>query len=257
MTQSSKRIAVVTGAAGLIGAQICAALIAEGTHVLAVDVEPCTVPGVELLLGDVANAETIKQMATRVATSHGHVDWFIHAAAVTGRTGGRDRSGALADIELEVWNEALSVNLTSALICVQRFLPLLRSSADPRILLIGSIQGLIPTLGSGAYAVSKSALVGFTRQLAAELAGEGILVNMIAPGPIADADEAQRLRASAMEDVTPLKRFGSPQEVALAVTSVMHDVFGYMTGVVIPLDGGEHLRPRSGPKRPHATRTDI
>lgn len=245
MTASAQRLAVVTGAAGLIGAEICAALTRRGARVVAIDVVSAAGTDGDVFCADVTDPEAVAQVAARVEAAYGHVDWLVHAAALTARTRGRALVGELASLDLDLWNELLDGNLSGALVCVQRFLPLLRRSPAPRVLLVGSIQGIVPTFGTGAYGVSKAALAALTRQLAAELARDGVAVNMLAPGPIAAAEE----RAGVGLGPTPMGRFGSPEEVAGAVCCLMDESFGYMTGAVIPFDGGEHLRPREGPER--------
>lgn len=235
MSARAARVAVVTGAAGLIGAEICAELRRGGARVAAVDV----VPAHDGLCVDVTDPEALARVADRIRDEHGDVDWLIHAAAVTARTPGRSMGGELAGIDLRVWRGILDDNLTGALVCVQAFLDQLRRSTAARVLLVGSIQGLVPTLGSGAYGVSKAALGALTRQLAAELAPDGVAVNMLAPGPVVEVGAPGAAP-------TPMGRVGSPAEVAGAVARLLDESFGYMTGAVIPFDGGEHLRPRQG-----------
>jgi 3-oxoacyl-[acyl-carrier protein] reductase len=235
----------------LIGACITERLVAGGWRVVAIDRNAVTVPGAAAYEVDVANPAAVAVVASQVRDTHPTVDCLIHAAALTGRSPGPDRSGKLADLRLDVWDEYLRVNLTSALICVQAFLEQLRCSSTPRILLIGSIQGLVPTVGSGGYGVAKVALAGLARQLAAELAPEGVCVNLLSPGPIADLTEQARLGESTTTAATPAGRYGTPEEVAGAVALLLDDTFSYMTGAVIPLDGGEHLRPRHAPPRSH------
>lgn len=245
MSAGNTQVCVVTGAAGLIGKQICVELARQGSHVIAVDVEESLIDRVVSVRADVSDAESIAVVAAQIAVDHGRVDLLVHAAALTGRTPGAGVSGALVDFDLDAWRALIDVNLTGALLCVQKFLGLLLGSSAPRVLLVGSVQGLVPTLGTGAYGVSKGALTALTRQLAAELAKDAVTVNMIVPGPIV-AD----LGDSPLTDrPTPLGRYGSPDEVARAVVSILSEPFGFMTGAVIPLDGGEHLRPRHPPVR--------
>lgn len=249
MAPQSSPVVVVAGATGLIGTEICKALGERGARVVGLDITGEEMPGMTLILTDGADQEAVLRAAGQVESMYGRVDWLVHAAALTGRSPGPKTNGDLRTLDIALWNGIVRANLTSALVCVQRFAALMTRSADARILFIGSIQGIVPTLDSGGYAVTKAALTGLMRQFAAEMAPDGITVNMLSPGPIADSAEIERLAASVDQGPTPMVRFGSPEEVASAVCTLMWEPLRYMTGVVIPLDGGEHLRPRHGPKR--------
>jgi len=255
VSAATGQISVVTGAAGLIGRQICVELARAGSRVIAVDAAATDIANVEVIQANVSDADAIAAVAARVDATHGRVDRLVHAAALTGRTPGLGVSGELARFDLDAWRALLEVNLTGALVCVQQFLPILLRSSAPKVLLVGSIQGLVPTLGTGAYGVSKAALTALTRQLAAELANDGVTVNMVAPGPIAAGPVDLAGGAAQRDQPTPLGRYGSPDEVARAVVSVLDEPFRFMTGVVIPLDGGEHLRPRYPPPMPARPRS--
>ncbi len=239
-------ISVVTGAASAIGMRIASELTSRGSIVVGIDSLPIDGEFAETMNADITNEQDVASAAALVASRYDHVDHLVHAAAVTAHTPRIDVVADLINIDLGVWRRILDVNVTGALICVQRFADLMKRASAPRVLLIGSIQGLVPTVGTGGYGVSKVALIGLTRQLAAELATDGIAVNMLSLGPISDADT---LKAPPAQGPTPMGRFGEPVEVARAAVALVYDSFSYMTGAIVPLDGGEHLRPRRNPVR--------
>lgn len=243
---------VVTGVAGLIGGRIADELTERGCNVIGVDV---AAPAPDraarwrrVLNVDLTDEAAARRAADTVRADHHGVDAVVHAAAMTGRSPDLG-THTLRTVDLGLWRRVLDVNLTGALVCVREFGALLRTG---QILVVGSVQGLVPTMGSSAYAVSKAALAGLVRQLAAELAADGIRVNLVAPGPVADDRELERLRVAGIdEEPTPMGRFDRPQDLAAAVADLLTGSFRFMTGAVIPIDGGEHLRPRTGPARVH------
>ncbi len=243
---SGSTISVVTGAASIIGMSIASELTARGSTVVGIDNLPVNGQVAEAINIDITSNEDVASAAAFVASRYGHVDHLIHVAAVTAHTPQIDLMADLVSIDLGVWRRIFEVNVTGALICVQRFVDLLRIAPAPKVLLMGSIQGMVPTVGTGGYGVSKAALAGLTRQLAAELAGAEIAVNMLSLGPISDGDTST---SQSLKGPTPMGRFGEPDEVARAVAAIVYDTFSYMTGAVVPLDGGEHLRPRQNPVR--------
>lgn len=244
---------VVTGSAGLIGAHIVDVLTERGAVVIGVDADATSArrpPESPILRVDVTDEAAVAAAAASIRNSHGAIDTVVHAAALTGRSPALPRA-PLRSVGVDSWRHVLDVNVTGALLCAREFGALIRSGPRAQILLVGSIQGLVPTLGASAYAVSKAALVGLVRQLAAEYASDGVRINLVAPGPVADDAELASLSADAdaVLDPTPIGRFGRPREVAEAIADLTSASFSLLTGAVVPLDGGEHLRPRTGPKR--------
>ncbi len=254
-SRRARRVMVVTGVAGLIGRGIADVLTERGVDVVGVDVaapdEDASRRWSRMIRVDVADTPTMQDAAASVREACGGIDAIVHAAAITGRSA-ELHSHTLRTVDLDLWRRVLEVNVTGSLVCAREFGPLLRTGPLAQILMVGSIQGLVPTDGSSAYAVSKAALVGLVRQLAAEMAADGVRVNLVAPGPVADQDELARLRSNGLESSpTPLGRFCTPREMAEAIADLATGAFGFLTGATIPLDGGEHLRPRTGPARAH------
>lgn len=244
-------VVVVTGAAGLIGRQITAVLDRRGVVAVGWDVATTTSDSPGIAGVDIADETAVQAACADTIARHGGIDALVHAAAFTGRSSGMKRH-TLRDVDLLLWERALRINLTGALVCARELGARLRPGPRAQIVLIGSIQGTVPTMGHSAYAVSKAAMAGLTRQLAAEFAGDGVRVNLFTLGPIAGDEEIAAPRSSTGELApTPLGRFGTPLEIAETIADVVTGHFSYLTGAVVPLDGGEHLRPRTEPGRRH------
>lgn len=252
---SSRRVVVlVTGAAGLIGGAISDVLAEREVTVVGVDVvaaDPTTPGGRSMIDVDLTDEAAVRCVAAAVQAEYGAIDAIVHSAAITGRSP-RLGTHTLRSVDLDLWRRVIEVNLTGTFVCIREFGALLRPEPLGRVLVVGSVQGLVPTMGASAYAVSKAALSGLVRQFAAEFAADGIAVNLVAPGPVADEEELQRLRDEGLAEApTPMGAFLYPQEMAEAICDLVTGSFRFMTGAVIPIDGGEHLRPRHGPTRAH------
>lgn len=188
------------------------------------------------LRADVRHAESLRRALDQVIETRGGIDWVVYAAGII-----RDRvSWKMSD---EEWNDVLAVNLSGAFHTVRLAAPALRKSRRGRVVLIGSINGLRGKFGQANYAAAKAGLVGLARALALELARDGVTVNVVAPGFVDSPMTrglAPEVRAAALA-ATPLGRAGCPADVAAAVRFLCSDEAGFITGVVLPVDGGQWL----------------
>ena len=238
------RVAIVTGAASGMGRATALLLASEGAKVAITDLDLAACEAVAAEAGpdakafalDVSDGAAIRHVVGEVAAHFGGIDILINNAGVS--------SFAPLDAEDEyeaIWHRAIAVMLTAHQRMVRAALPWLRRSDAARIVNIASTEGLGATPGDTPYVAAKTGVTGLTRGLAVDLGKEGIMVNCICPGPIRtgmtdavpEADKAVFARRR-----TALRRYGEPEEVAHVTLSLVLPAASYITGAVIPVDGG-------------------
>ncbi|WP_421932474.1 SDR family NAD(P)-dependent oxidoreductase [Phenylobacterium sp.] len=239
-------VVLVTGAGSGMGAATARVFAAQGAHVAVTDrdaaaaatvAESIVAEGGSALAWplDVADPVEILAVVGDLAARFGGLDIVVNNAGISGFSA-IDDDGYDA-----VWDRSVSVLLTAHQRVIRAALPHLRKSAAPRIVNIASTEALGATARDSAYAAAKAGVTGLTRALAVELGREGITVNCICPGPIltgmtdAIPDEARQTYARRR---TALGRYGAPEEVAHMTLSLCLPAASYITGAVIPVDGG-------------------
>jgi len=237
------KVALVTGAGRGIGRIISLALAGEGAMVIVNDyieenaksvAEEIKAAGgeAESIQCNVANFEETSNMIKAILKKN-PVDILINNAGIT-------RDNLLVRMKESDWDEVLSVNLKSMFNCTQAVAKSMMKQRYGRIVNIASIVGLIGNEGQANYAASKSGIIGFSKTVARELATRGVTVNVIAPGFIQTA-MTEKLSDEAREKLfasIPMKRLGTPEDIAPLVVFLCSDKAGYITGQVINVDGG-------------------
>jgi 3-oxoacyl-[acyl-carrier protein] reductase len=244
------RAAIVTGAARGIGAATARRLAAEGARVLLADIEPSVTEtaagcgGVPLVL-DVAAPGAGERLAAAALAAFGRIDILVNNAGIGG-------SKPLAESDDALIDRFVDTNLKAVLRVTRDVLPHLARPGG-RIVNVASVFGEAGHPGTTAYAVAKAGVAHFTRELAAELGPEGILVNAVSPGVIETAmTEGHRRNPYYLRAVlapTPLRRAGAPEEVAAVIAFLASDDASYVSGAVVPVDGG-WLAARHPPRDP-------
>jgi len=240
------RVALVTGASRGIGRAIALALAARGAAVVAAargehaqdTVDEIAAQGgrAEAAALDVTDAEMVERLVAGVLERHRRLDVLVNNAGIT-------RDQLMLRMKREDWDAVIQTNLTAAFSCAHAVLkPMIKQRAG-RIINITSVVGQAGNAGQANYAASKAGLIGFTKALALEVASRNVTVNAVAPGLI-DTDMTRRLPGAAQDDWAeriPLKRLGTPEDVAAAVVFLASDEASYITGHVLAVNGGMYM----------------
>jgi NAD(P)-dependent dehydrogenase (short-subunit alcohol dehydrogenase family) len=255
------RVAVVTGALGLLGQQHCLALAGAGAHVVATDLgaERCaefaaSLPtpslGVDL---DVTDPASVEQAVRAVLQTYGRIDVLVNNAAVNDKVEAPDLDGPGTMFEnypLSAWELSMAVNVTGAFLCSQGFGQMMAQQGTGSIINIASTYGLVGPdqslyrrpdgeqtfYKSPAYSTAKGALIAFTHYLAAYWGGEGVRVNALAPGGVENDQPPYFVLNYATR--TPLGRMAQPDDYHGAIVFLASDASAYMTGACLVVDGG-------------------
>jgi 3-oxoacyl-[acyl-carrier protein] reductase len=182
---------------------------------------------------DVSDPAAVDVAFREVEAAFGPVTVLVNNAGIA-------HDGLLVRMSDEQWRSVIDTNLTGTFNTIRRATPGMMKARYGRIVNVSSVAGQIGQAGQANYAAAKAGLVGLTRSVARELARRGITCNVVAPGPIVTSmtDDMPPDWRTQAEATVPLGRFGTPEECAAVITFLCSDAAGYVTGALVPVDGG-------------------
>ncbi len=232
------RSVIVTGAAQGIGLELATFFSSAGADVVAVDLDEAALREASglrdatLVAGDVSSTETAERTVSAALTASGRIDVLVNNAGVL-------RDGVVWKLSDADWEQVLAVHAGGTFRMTRACVPTFREQGTGRIVNVTSYTGLHGNVGQANYAAAKAGIIGFTKTVAKEVGRFGVTVNAISP------NASTRMVASIPEDKLaeltrqiPLARFAEPSEMCAAVAFLASDEAAYVTGVVLPVDGG-------------------
>jgi NAD(P)-dependent dehydrogenase (short-subunit alcohol dehydrogenase family) len=242
MGRMAGKVALITGGAGSIGLATARLFLAEGARVVVSDVAPVPDLGANArtCVANVTDSSAVRAAVALCVSEFGGLDVAFANAGVFGAV------ASVEDYPEDVFARVLAVNVLGPFHVAKHALKAMRAGGS--LILNSSVVGLTSDPGIAAYATSKHALVGLMRTAAKEVAPRGIRVNTIHPGPVDNAFQhaievtatglEERRATAAFDDMIPLGRHASPEEIARAVLFLACDESSFITGATIPVDGG-------------------
>ena len=238
------RVAVVTGGAAGIGEAIARALAVEGCHVSILDRNEVAArklakslgAGSQFVVANVGEPTSVAQAFSQLAARHNSLDILVNAAGVLS-------TGLVADLPTAEWQRVHEINLSGVVYCVKSAIPLMRQQKRGRIINIASVSAMRGggSVGNTLYGATKAGVVALTMGLARELGPDGITANAIAPAvadtAMTNAALTEEVRRKVLARI-PLGRLASLSDIADLATFLASDRASFITGTVIPVDGG-------------------
>lgn len=243
-------VAFVTGAAGGIGRAIALRFSKEGGTVAVVDIDEVGGEQTRALIEeaggkavflstDITSPNSVRESVRRAYEAFGRIDALVNNAGINCR-------GFIEETSEEDWDRMMDVNAKGAFLVSREIVPIMKRQRSGSIVNISSIAGLVGLKERAAYCASKGAILAMTRALAVDLASEGIRVNCVCPGTTATAQVTRVVRNDAdlveLAQRQALGRLGEPDEIASAVVYLCLPEASFITGAVIPVDGGMTAR---------------
>ncbi len=264
------RVALVTGGAGLLGAEFCHSLAQAGADVVIADINAAAVEDLAKALtaqgyraiaveADITSPDSVRQMVQAAVQTYGRLDILVNSAALDPKFDPQHQStdthrpgtGAFENFPFEAWNQALAVNLTGAYLCCQAAVQPMLAQGSGVIINLSSIYGLAgpdqrlyqrggagvpPQYKPVYYSVTKAGILGLTRYLATYYAGKNIRVNALTPGGVYNGHDESFVQAYSARAV--LGRMAEKGEMNGALLFLASDASAYMTGANLVVDGG-------------------
>ncbi len=241
---SEKRLAIVTGAARGIGKCVVMKLLEQGRIVAAIDLLDEQLKELEAAVKetgksvitrccDITETEKFMKVLEELADEHGGIGILVNNAGIT-------RDNLLMRMSDEEFDKVIAVNLRAAFVATRTASRYMVRNKWGRIISLSSVSGVMGNAGQVNYAASKAGLIGMTKTVARELARKNVTANCVAPGFIETEMTAvlpEQVKEAAKQ-VIPLRRMGSPDDIAHAIAFLASDEAGYITGQVLCVDGG-------------------
>jgi len=239
------KTAVVTGSGRGLGKSVALKLAEMGANIVLNDIQASDSIdatceefrqlgySVTVSKGDVRNEEDAKVMCRHAVDTFGSLDILVNNAGIT-------RDKPIAMMSEQDWDDVLDINLKGAFLCTKAVSKIMIKQRSGKIINVASVAGVMGNPGQANYSSSKAGLIGLTKTTAKELAARGITCNAVAPGVIESKMTdvlPEKVKTDYMNNI-PLKRFGTPEDVAKVIGFLASDASNYVTGQVIHIDGG-------------------